>query len=64
MRDTSTTIERAFELARSGSCLSISDVVRRLKEEGFEGVDAHTQGAGTRLQLRQLCRSAKAKPAD
>jgi hypothetical protein len=36
-----TTVERAYELARSGRCKSITEVKSRLYEEGF--VDATRQ---------------------
>lgn len=54
------TVERAYELARSGKCLKIEDLVRQLKAEGFEAVEAHMSGSSIRAELRQLCKAARA----
>jgi len=59
------TIERAFELARSGSCRSIDEIARRLKQEQLDNVDAHLGGASIRKDLRQACaesRSLRLRP--
>jgi hypothetical protein len=48
-------IERAFELARSGTCNNVQEVGMRLKSERFESVEAHLAGASIRRQLRDLC---------
>jgi hypothetical protein len=48
-------IERAFELARSGTCSSVQEVGMRLKSERFESVEAHLAGTSIRRQLRELC---------
>ena len=64
------TIERAFELARSGSCRTIEEIVRRLKQEQMDQVDAHLGGSSIRKELRQACaesrtlRHAPDQPAD
>jgi hypothetical protein len=64
------TIERAFELARSGSCRTVDEIVRRLKQEQMDKVDAHLGGASIRKELRQACaqsrtqRTATAAPED
>jgi len=50
---TATLMERAFELARSGGCTNIDDVVRKLKSENYDQVDAHMAGSQIRRQLRQ-----------
>jgi hypothetical protein len=49
----STTLERAFELARSGTCADVGEVRRQLKAEGF----SPEQLSGPHLirQLRDLC---------
>lgn len=54
-----TALERAFELAESGSCDSVDDIRKRLKSEGF----SLTQVTGGSLmkQLRELIRAARAK---
>jgi len=54
------TIERAFELARSGSCRSIEEIAHRLKQEQAENVDAHLGGTSIRKDLRQACAERRA----
>ena len=56
---TSTTLERAFELARSGSCASVQDIRRRLKSEGYDQVEAHLSGPSLGKQLRRHCEEAR-----
>lgn len=55
----STTLERAFELARSGGCASVQDIRRRLKSEGYDQVEAHLAGPSLGKQLRRLCEEAR-----
>jgi hypothetical protein len=50
-----TTVERAFQLARTGSYRTIEDIGRQLKQEQKEAVDAHLAGASIRRDLRQIC---------
>ena len=50
---------RAFELARSGSCRTIEEIVRRLKQEHMDKVDAHLGGASIRKELRQACAQSR-----
>lgn len=45
------TVERAFQLARSGCYRSVRDINKKLKAEKCEGVDAHLTGSLNR-QLR------------
>jgi hypothetical protein len=60
-----TTLERAFELAGSGSCRTISDLEKQLKREGFGQVSAHLSGGSIRKQLRSiLAHSAAPVPAE
>jgi hypothetical protein len=54
-----TTLERAFALARSGSCLSVQDIRVTLKRERFEHVEAHLAGPSLGRQLRSLCEAAR-----
>jgi hypothetical protein len=51
-----TCIERAFELANSGSCAGVQDIRKQLRAEGY----AETQLYGSALsrQLRDLCLAA------
>jgi hypothetical protein len=55
---TLSTIERAFELARSGSCRSVAEIVMRLKQERHDSVEAHLAGQSIRRDLRRLCAEA------
>ena len=54
-----TTVERAFELARSGSCATVQDIRRKLKSEGYDQVEAHLSGPSLGKQLRRLCEEAR-----
>jgi hypothetical protein len=55
-------VERAYELARSPSCLMLSDVLKALSAEGYSSNDlSHFQGAAIRTQLLQLCRQPKVR---
>jgi hypothetical protein len=45
-------IERALELARSGTVRSVEEIRRTLKKEGRDGVDAHLAGDAFRKQLK------------
>ena len=54
------TLERAFDLARSGECTSVEDIRRQLKRERFDQVEAHLAGASINRQLRALCDKARA----
>ena len=58
-----TTLERAFALARSGSCATVNDIRLQLRAERFEQVDAHLAGPAINRQLRQLCLEASAPDA-
>lgn len=50
-----TTLERAFTLARSGSCATVNDIRMQLRAERFDLVDAHLAGPAIARQLRELC---------
>ena len=58
-----TTLERAFALARSGSCASVQDIRLTLKRERFDNVEAHLAGPSLARQLRALCEAARADAA-
>lgn len=58
-----TIMERAFELARDGSCASLPDLMMKLSKEGFSSVDANLTGPSLRRQLTALIRDAKRDPA-
>ncbi len=56
---TPTTLERAFALARSGSCAGLIDIRRTLKREGYVQVEGHLAGPSVGRQLRNLCLDAR-----
>lgn len=56
-------VERAFELARSGKCHSIQDMIKTLKRERFESVDAHFSSKTLKLQLRTAMQQKAAENA-
>ena len=60
MDERTTPLERAFELAKSGTCASVSEIKQRLKSEGHS-VDQIT-GAVLKRQLRALIQAAAGKP--
>jgi hypothetical protein len=51
-------IERAFELARSGQCRSVSEVIRHLPPEDRAAVEAHLDQPNARRELIQMCAEA------
>ena len=53
MNNGQSTLERAFELARTGNCRTIDDIRRQLSREGFELVHAHISGGMITRQLRE-----------
>ena len=61
--DDTTTLERAFELARSGQCANVAEIRAALKREGFDQVQGHLAGPSITRQLRALCEEALASRA-
>jgi tRNA G26 N,N-dimethylase Trm1 len=59
-----TTIERAYQMARSGECRSLEEIAIGLRREGYEAVAAHLAGASIRRDLRQICAQAAKGRAD
>ena len=53
------TLERAFELARSGDCRVVDDIRKRLKSERYSQVDEHLSGPSIKRQLHKLCIEAQ-----
>ena len=47
-------IARAYQLARSGSLQSVEDIRRKLRSEGYDGINAHLAGRLIQRQLRAL----------
>jgi DNA-binding HxlR family transcriptional regulator len=56
MDGTKTTLERAFELAKSGQCFSMDDIRRKLSSEGYSL--GQMTGATLSRQLRALMKDA------
>jgi hypothetical protein len=50
-----TTLERAYELARSGSCRTVGDIKTKLQQEGHERVQDRLYGGSLTSALRKLC---------
>lgn len=57
MDSSKTTIERAFALARSGLCASLTDVRKALGREGYHS--DQISGPSLKKQLRGLIEKAK-----
>jgi hypothetical protein len=51
-------MERAFDLAKSGQCRSVSEIIRRLPPEDREAVEAHLTEPNARRQLILICSEA------
>jgi hypothetical protein len=52
------TVARAFELARSGRCQSISEIHQQLKAEGYDKVAEHFSSGALKKQLNALMKPA------
>jgi Arc/MetJ-type ribon-helix-helix transcriptional regulator len=51
-------IERAFALARSGQYRSVSEIIRHLRAEDREAVQAHLKDHAARRELILMCSDA------
>ena len=51
-------MERAFELAKSGQCRSVSEILRHLTAEDRQTVEMHLNEPNARRQLILLCSDA------
>lgn len=51
-------IDRAFELAKSGQCRSVSEIIRRLPPHDREAVELHLTEHIARRELIRLCSDA------
>jgi hypothetical protein len=59
MDNTLTPLERAFQLAESGSCDSVDQIKKQLKSEGLS--DQQVTGGSLMKQLRDMISKAKAR---
>ncbi len=55
---TTSTIERAYELARSGDFATVASLQLRLREEGCRAVDALLSPRAIRGHLQAICAAA------
>lgn len=60
------TIERAFQLARTGACHSVEDIRQQLTNERYDNVHGHLNGASIQRQLREAlaARGVISQPRD
>jgi hypothetical protein len=59
-----TTIERAYQLAESGTCRTIADVKRQLQVEGFSNIQDQLFGLSTTKALRDRCKASYAEAGE
>lgn len=52
-----TTLERAYELARSGACRTVTEIKQQLLAEGYERVRDSLYGPTLNTALRKLCQA-------
>ena len=55
------TVERAYELAKSGSCADLNDIKRKLRSEGYGNVTPHLSASLLSRELRALCKAASGR---
>jgi hypothetical protein len=57
-----TAVERAFALARSGTCQSVQDIKLQMRQEGYPAseIEPHLSGPSIRKQLVALMAEARA----
>ena len=53
-------LERAYDLARGGSCRTVEEIAKRLKQEQYESVETHLGGGSLRKELRRICAETRA----
>ena len=59
-----TTIERAFQLVKAGTCRSISDIRNQLSAEGYDGVQGHLDGMSIKRQLNAALAARGVTPSE
>jgi hypothetical protein len=52
-----TTLERAYQLAGSGACRTVSDVKQALQIEGYDRIQDSLYGGTITAALRKLCQA-------
>lgn len=57
-------IERAFQIARAGNCICVSEITTALIKEGYENAGSHLTGQMINRQLRaEIASSRRTKSA-
>jgi hypothetical protein len=64
MNDRPTTLERAYQLARTGSCKGVGDIRAQLKREGFPDIPGQLYGPTLARALNRLCQAANGLAPD
>lgn len=59
-----TTLERAYELAHSGQCRTVSDIKQTLQTEGFDRIQDSLYGPTLTSALRKLCQEHYVAPVE
>jgi hypothetical protein len=54
-----TIAERAYQLAKSGDCATVTDIKTQLKSEGYWDVMGHLHGASITAALRKLLAASR-----
>ena len=57
------TVERAYELAKSGECANLDEIRHQLTLERYENITSHLMAPALSRELRALCRASKMPPA-
>lgn len=52
-------VERAYQLASSSECMTVSRVIERLGKEGYINARAHLQSREIRAALQKACTAAR-----
>ena len=55
------TVERAFQLARGGTCRTMGELRAALKSEKFDAIDSHLGGKSISKQLQETMRANGSK---
>ena len=63
MTHRATTLERAYELARSGEHTTVGGIKAQLKAEGRHDVEGQLYGRTIQTALRNLCQQARSGAA-
>jgi hypothetical protein len=55
---TTSAVERAFSLARSGQCRSVAEIIRRLPDDERAPVEAYLSAPSARREMILICSDA------